>query len=171
MMTAPTIFHCQKAGLQTTVQDTGRTGFQAFGVPIGGVMDKVSAKIANELVGNPVTSPILEITLFGPIFKIEGKAIIAVTGADLQATINGQSLPMYQSILLKNGDILSFDQPKNGCRAYLAIPGSWQVKKWLNSASFPAQNGATLTPDSILKKGSQLKILTKLDFSKTVYPK
>ncbi|MFT5909774.1 MAG: antagonist of KipI, partial [Paraglaciecola sp.] len=38
-MTKPTIFHCQKAGLLTTVQDGGRIGFQAFGVPVAGVMD------------------------------------------------------------------------------------------------------------------------------------
>ncbi|MFT6359063.1 MAG: antagonist of KipI [Saprospiraceae bacterium] len=170
-MTKPTIFHCQKAGLLTTVQDGGRIGFQAFGVPVAGVMDSVSAKIANELVGNLSDAPILEITLFGPALKIEGAAIIALSGADLTARINGNRLPLYESILLKDGDIISFGKPKNGCRAYLAIAGDWQVEKWLNSASAASQNVETLTPDSILKKGSQLKIQPNLSFSKKIYPR
>ena len=91
-MTTPTIFHCQKTGLQTTVQDAGRAGFQAFGVPIGGVMDSISATIANELVGNLPDAPILEITLFGPVLKVEGEAIIALAGADLEAKINGKTI-------------------------------------------------------------------------------
>lgn len=169
-MTTPTIFHCQKTGLPTTIQDTGRTGFQAFGVPIGGVMDSISAKIANELVRNLPDAPVLEITLFGPVLKVEGEAIIALTGADLSAKINGQRLPLYELILLKNGDVLSFGQPKNGCRAYLAIAGDWQVKKWLNSASFAPQNGESLTPDSLLKKGNQLKVLPNLIYTKRSYP-
>lgn len=170
-MDKPTIFHCQKTGLLTTVQDDGRSGHQAYGVPVGGAMDSFSAKIANKLVGNSPDTPVLEITLFGPALKIENEAIIALSGADLNAKINGQPAPLYQSILLKNGDILSFGQPKNGCRAYLAIAGVWQVQKWLNSASAAFQNSEKLTPDSILKKGCKLSVLPNLNFVKRTYPK
>jgi len=166
-----TIFHFQKAGLWTTVQDNGRNGFQASGVPVSGVMDEVSAQIANELVGNLKDSPVLEITLFGPTITVEGTAIIAITGANLSATINGQNAPLCQSILMKNGDQITFGKPKNGCRAYLAIAGEWQVKTWLHSASFAPQNGKILTPDSFFQKGSQLKIKPNLNFVKRTYPK
>lgn len=166
-----TIFHFQKIGLWTTVQDSGRNGFQASGVPVSGVMDKFSAQIANELVGNSKDSPVLEITLFGPTITVEGTAIIAITGANLSAIINGQNAQLYQSILLKNGDQIAFGKPKNGCRAYLAITGEWQIKTWLQSTSFAPQNGKILTPDSFFQKGSQLRIKPNLNVEKSIYPK
>ena len=154
-----TIFHFQKAGLWTTVQDEGRSGFQQYGVPVGGVMDEISAAIANRLVGNPITYPVLEITLFGPTIAVAGEAIIALTGADLNAKINGRILPLYQPLRVKTGDCLHFGKPQKGCRAYLAIAGEWQVKPWLNSASAATQNAAILTPDSIVTKGSRLVVI------------
>lgn len=166
-----TIFHFQKPGLWTTIQDLGRSGFQAFGVPVGGAMDEVSSKIANQLVGNAIEMPVLEIALFGPKIIVEGTAIIALTGANLSAKINGQNAPLYQALLLKNGDKITFGKPQNGCRSYLAIAGKWQVKKWLNSASASTQNGKILTPDSIIQKESQLKIESNLPFKNRVYPK
>ncbi len=39
-------------GLQTTVQDLGRTGRQHLGIPVGGAMDRVALRIGNMLVGN-----------------------------------------------------------------------------------------------------------------------
>ena len=41
-----------KPGMLTTVQDRGRWGFQARGVPVAGPMDPVSHRLANALVGN-----------------------------------------------------------------------------------------------------------------------
>lgn len=150
--------HIAQAGLQTTIQDLGRPGYQAQGVPLSGALDRRSAIQANYLVGNALNEPLLEITLLGPKLNFEQGAQIALTGADLSATLEGQAIPTYQTIAVPAGTTLGFGKPQNGCRAYLAIGGQWKVKKWLGSASAATQQPELLTPDSILQKNSLFKV-------------
>jgi len=103
-----TRLHFLKTGLQTTVQDQGRMGYQSYGVPISGAMDQQSANMANQLVGNTPDTPVLEITLLGPTIKFEGACQIAITGANLSPKINQQAVPLYSTITIKDGDVLSF---------------------------------------------------------------
>ena len=42
-----------KGGMLTTVQDSGRPGYQSQGFGVSGVMDRRSFKIANLLLDNP----------------------------------------------------------------------------------------------------------------------
>ena len=70
-----------KAGMQTTVQDLGRRGHLAEGVPVGGAADPFALRIANLLVGNAEDAPALEITLIGPELRFAEDAWIAVCGA------------------------------------------------------------------------------------------
>ena len=60
-----------KPGLLTSVQDLGRYGHQASGVPAAGPMDTFSHRLANQLAGNDIDAATLEITLIGP--EIIGK--------------------------------------------------------------------------------------------------
>ena len=163
-------FHFIKSGLQTTIQDKGRYGHQAFGIPVSGAMDKKSAETANWLLDNPVENPVLELTLLGPKIEIEGDCQIALTGADLSPRMNGQSIPMYESIDVKNGSVLSFGEVKNGCRTYLAVRGKWLINDFLSSYSALPYNGKAATPDSIIQKHSQLQIDVKAPISKKVLP-
>lgn len=151
-------FQFLKAGLWTTVQDQGRIGHQAFGVPVGGAMDQTSAQLANWLVGNEKGSPVLEITLLGPTIQIKNTVQIAVTGANLSPSINNVPIPMNETVSVEQGAILKFGKIQNGCRAYLAIRGNWNIQKWLDSGSAATTSATTLTPDSIIKKDSVLNI-------------
>lgn len=121
-------------GLLTTVQDQGRVGHQHCGVPVGGAMDQTSMRIANELVGNPSSTPVLEITLMGPVIEFQGDFQAAITGADLSPQFDDQPLPMNRTLSLASGQ-LRFGQAISGCRAYLAVRGQWQVPTWLGSCS------------------------------------
>ena len=151
--------HFLKSGLQTTIQDLGRQGVQDLGIPINGAMDKASAQLANQLVGNDANSPVLEITLLGPKIQFEGPCQIAITGADLSAEINGNTIPLFRTINIEHGDVLSFGKPLIGCRAYLAINGKWDIQSWLGSFSASATNTAQTTPDSIIVKDQILEII------------
>jgi len=155
-----TKLHFKKAGLQTLIQDQGRVGYQSYGVPSSGVLDKKAASIANKLVGNPTENPVIEITLLGPTIEIEGDCQIAITGANLSPKINQQIIPLYTTINVKSGDKLSFGAIKNGCRAYLAIGGDLQIPKWLSSFSALPYSGRTATPNSLIEKGTTLEIAT-----------
>ncbi|MDX1628546.1 MAG: biotin-dependent carboxyltransferase family protein [Fulvivirga sp.] len=151
--------HFVKPGLHTTVQDEGRLGYQHLGVPGSGPMDRKSASNANQLVGNPPDTPVLEITLMGPEIQFEGSVNIAIAGADLSPELNGQKISMNHVVEVKSGEILSFGRPRQGCRAYLAVAGEWKVKKWLKSASTATVQPEKFTPESIIKKGSTISIV------------
>ncbi|MFK7983337.1 MAG: biotin-dependent carboxyltransferase family protein [Saprospiraceae bacterium] len=165
-----TTFHFLKSGIQTLIQDQGRIGYQSYGVPISGVMDKKSAALANELVGNDLDVPVVEMALLGPTIKISGNCQIAITGANLSPKVNQQPIPLYETINLKDGDLLKFGGAKNGCRAYLAIRGNWQIKKWLNSYSALPYSGDKATPQSYIQKGSILRVQSNPRISKRIAP-
>lgn len=131
----PTSFVVVKGGWLTTVQDLGRYGYQQYGVPVAGAMDCYSAIVANRLVGNPDQAAVLELTLKGPELQFEREAVIAITGADLSPTINGNSVPLWESILMPHGGRLSFGSQRAGARAYLAIAGGINVPSMLSSRS------------------------------------
>lgn len=147
-----------KTGLHTSVQDHGRHKYRSAGIPIGGAMDETAAQQANYLVGNDANSPVLEITLLGPVIQFTGGGQIAICGAHLSPSINGQSVKMYKTLNLKDGDILKFGTKIHGCRAYIAIGGQWLIDEWLDSYSAAAFDAPQYTPQSCIQKGSRLSI-------------
>jgi len=148
-----------KTGMQTTIQDQGRESYKSFGVPQAGPMDTASARIANWLVGNPDSSPVLEVTLIGPVIRLQGEGQIALTGASFEVFLDNQPLPFNTTIDIKGKHQLNIGQAQKGCRCYMAIAGSWKLKPWLNSYSTSPQNSRKLTPDSLIEKESTITVL------------
>ncbi len=101
----------------TTIQDTGRWGHQASGVPVSGPMDRLSHRIANALVGNEPASALLEATLAGPEIRLETGAVIAITGADLGARLDAEELPLHRPVKCRPGAVLRFGERRSGARA------------------------------------------------------
>lgn len=124
-----------KPGLLTTVQDTGRFGEYAIGMPPSGAMDVFSYQVGNYLVGNEDGAAGLEITYFGPELEFTKDTVIAVTGADLPPKINGEEVPTWKTLQVKAGDVLTFDYLKNGARSYLAVAGGIDEPVFLHSRS------------------------------------
>lgn len=122
-------------GMLTTVQDLGRYGYQRYGVPTSGALDRFSLRAANRLVGNADDSAGLEVTLVGPRLTFLVPATIALTGANLTARLDGRPVPRWQSVLVDAGAVLSFGQPRDGLRAYLAVAGGIDVPVVLGSRS------------------------------------
>ncbi|MDE3156681.1 MAG: biotin-dependent carboxyltransferase family protein [Acidobacteriota bacterium] len=116
-----------KPGLLTTVQDLGRWGHQASGVPVAGPMDPYAHRLANLLVGNPENAATLELTLIGPELVFEQAATFALTGADLGPRLDGRRLPTNTVCQAEAGAVLAFGGPRRGARSYLAIAGGLQV--------------------------------------------
>src|SRR5699024_5115176 len=124
-----------KTGMLTTVQDIGRVGYQKYGVIKSGAMDFEALQIANGLVGNQKNEAAIEMTLFGSSFLFEHDTIIALTGADMSPTINGNPIKTYRSILVTKGSVLKIGQAKKGCRSYLAVASGIRVAKVMQSYS------------------------------------
>lgn len=112
-----------KPGLLTTIQDLGRTQFQAKGIGTSGALDLRSHRLANWLVGNEDKEATMEITLLGPTLLFHCSAVIAICGAHLYPSINGIKVENGRTLQVSSGDILSFSSSLSGSRAYLAVSG------------------------------------------------
>lgn len=124
-----------KSGLQTTVQDLGRFGFQKYGVIASGAMDPFAHRIANLLVGNGENAATFEMTMTGATIEFQQDAFIALCGGDLSPQIDGTDLKMWRPAFVKEGSVLKFGAPRSGCRAYLAVAGGIDVPELMNSKS------------------------------------
>lgn len=135
------LFRVEKVGLQTTFQDLGRFGYQKFGVPVSGAMDRFALQVANLLVGNSRQEAALELTMIGPELTVMADSVAVICGADLNATLNGDPIPMWKTFSLTEGDIIRFGKPKNGLRAYLTVTGGYDRPKVMESKSDFAKAG------------------------------
>jgi biotin-dependent carboxylase-like uncharacterized protein len=124
-----------KSGFYTTIQDQGRFGYRAFGVPVSGVMDSYSSQFANSILGNDANTAVLELTMTGPTLEFQKPTQIALSGANMNPMLNGTSIKMNTIIQIKTNDILSFGKLENGFRAYLAVKGGFLSETMLNSRS------------------------------------
>lgn len=119
----------------TTVQDSGRIGYQQYGMPVGGPMDELSYRLANLLVGNPEGAACLEATIAGPEIMFEKEVWVAISGADMQPQINGKGIRNNKAYLMKRGSILSLGFANLGCRSYIAFSGGIDVPVVMGSRS------------------------------------
>jgi biotin-dependent carboxylase-like uncharacterized protein len=148
----------RQPGLLTTVQDTGRFGEYALGMPPSGAMDVFSYQVGNYLVGNEEGTAGLEITYFGPELEFTEAAVIAVTGAEMPPKINGEEAPTWEALEVGNGDVLSFDYLKNGARSYLAVAGGIDVPVFMHSRSTYTLIGLGGHEGRALQEGDELEI-------------
>jgi antagonist of KipI len=124
-----------RPGLLTTVQDSGRWGFQSRGVPVSGAMDGYSHQLANMLAGNDNDAATLEVTLLGPQIEFDAPVSFAVAGAEFRLTLDETEVPMNARVEARPGSCLRFGERMRGSRAYLAIGGGIDVPMVLNSRS------------------------------------
>lgn len=123
-------------GTYTTVQDyPGRIGYWDIGVPPSGPMDDEAFRLGNRIVGNSSQAAGLECTLLGPTLRFHTDAIIALTGAEVAATLDSEPLPMWEPISVRKGQILTVGQALSGCRAYLSVRNGIDVPMYLGSRS------------------------------------
>jgi antagonist of KipI len=150
------VIHVQSPGLLTTVQDLGREGFGPLGVSASGAADPVSLRLGNRLVGNAEGAAALEMTLLGGTFLFPQGAIIALTGSDFGATLDGSPLALWTSVEVKSGQTLRAGSTRSGARCYLCVQGGIIVKPFLGSASTHLLSGLGGLQGRALRKGDVL---------------
>ena len=130
-------FEVLSAGTQTSVQDyPGRLGYWAVGVPPSGPMDSRALRLGNRLLGNDEGLAALEITMSGPLLRFNCDAVVAVTGAPIALTLDGQPQAMNTALLIPAGSQLHLGNlPGAGARSYLCLRGGVQVPDYLGSKS------------------------------------
>ena len=165
-----------KPGALSTFQDLGRFGYQHQGIPVSGVMDERSHRLACMLVGNAASETTLEVTLLGPTLKFEAPAVVAVCGADLGATLGGKALPLDAPVAVAAGDLLSFGKRASGLRAYIAVAGGFALQPVMGSTSTYVRGGFGGAQGRALQKGDRIALggvparTSSLDASGFVFP-
>ena len=147
-----------RPGLFTTIQDEGRWGYQALGVPVSGPMDPVAHRLANAIVGNPRDAATLEATIVGPELRIEQPTTAALTGADLGATLDGAEVPRYAAVTCGSGSVLRFGERRQGARAYVAFDGGMTTPQALGSRATHALSGLGGIEGRALRAGDRLPL-------------
>jgi KipI family sensor histidine kinase inhibitor len=155
----PTAIEVVRPGPLATVQDLGRPGFGHLGVPAGGAADAGSLMRANDLVGNPAGTAGLEFTLGRAVLRFGCDAVVAVTGAAAEVTVDtgtvGTSAGYGVALRVPAGAVLRIGAPPAGLRTYLAVRGGIDTPLELGSRSADLLSGLGPKP---LRAGDVLPI-------------
>jgi antagonist of KipI len=154
--------HIIKAGLLDTIQDMGRWSYQHLGVITGGAMDRCAAQTANALLGKELTAPVIEMHFPAPVIVFETATIICLTGADFSPAIDGQTIPLYQPVVVAKGTQLTCSRMKKGARCYLSIIHNLKLNQWLGSYSMAGKIGLEGIGGRPLEKGDRLSFADSL---------
>jgi biotin-dependent carboxylase-like uncharacterized protein len=148
-----------KPGLETSVQDfPGRIGFWEQGFPPSGPFDMWSHRLANLLVGNSKGAATLECQFLGPSLRFMRDTVAAVTGADMDARLDGNPAPMWQSFPVRSGEVLSLGPARLGARAYIAVAGGIDTPPVLGSRSTFHMAGVGGIGGYALKEGQEIPL-------------
>ncbi|MBX2968569.1 MAG: biotin-dependent carboxyltransferase family protein [Cyclobacteriaceae bacterium] len=160
-----------KAGMGDSVQDQGRFGVQHLGINPNGVMDQNAMMIANALVGNELKDAVLEMSFPAPTFCFTRPALIALSGADFTAKLNGKSIPLNQPVRVASGSELKFTKVVDGVWCYLAVRGGFEIHDWLGSKSTNTKANVGGLDGRFLKKGDRLDLKVSMEVAETkVFP-
>jgi antagonist of KipI len=148
----------ESPGLLTTVQDLGRPGYGPLGVSPSGAADCVAMRLGNLLLENPAGAAVLEMTLLGGRFVFPEGAVIALTGADFGASLDGRPAEMWTAHVVQPGMKLVLGATKNYARCYLAVAGGIRVPPFLASAATHLMSGMGGFQGRALRKGDVLQL-------------
>ena len=149
-----------RPGMLTTVQDLGRWGLQARGVPVAGPMDLYSHRLANLLAGNEAVAAALEVTLIGPELETDADVECAVAGAAFVLTAGDRPAPMHARFVLRAGQRLRFGARSQGARATLAVRGGLAVEPVFGSRATSLISRMGPFDGGALRRGDVLTVAT-----------
>jgi KipI family sensor histidine kinase inhibitor len=125
-------------GLLDIVQDGGRSGVAALGVPRAGAADPRALALVNHLLGNDPGAPAIESTGTGLTVRMVGDGHVAVVGAGVGAVdvqLDGHPVPDATVVPVGDGQVLSVGRIRRGLRAYLGVAGGLDTPVLLGSRS------------------------------------
>lgn len=159
-------FEVINAGILATIQDCGRKGLGSIGVTEAGAMDEHAFSWLNRLLGNDYGTNALEIVFGGIKLKAVGSTYFALSGAEVEATINNKPIEIWKTHKINDGDILNLGFATNGARVYLGVVGGFDVNPEFGSASVCLKEGiggsALKANDFLAYKCTSLRDIRKL---------
>ena len=157
--------HVTKAGSLSLIEDLGRPGHAHLAVSRSGAADRGACVRANRLVGNADGAAVLEMTLLGATLRFEADALMALTGADMDARLDGKTLALEAATTVRAGQLLACGAARGGVRSYLGVAGGIDAPLLLGSRSRDILAGLGPAP---LRTGDRIKVGATRDHPRTV---
>lgn len=134
-------FLVKQAGLLSLIQDGGRFGAFNIGLTNGGPVDLLAFQWANRLCDNKLNASAIEISIGGLCLTAQVDTSIAVTGANMPLTINGQTKMLWRSYRVKAGDVIELGFASQGVRSYLAVADGFSITPSFGSTATVCREG------------------------------
>ena len=132
-------FEIIRAGINTTFQDEGRNNLYHIGIPFSGAMDKRNYTLANSLLGNKISNPVIEFAYQGPLMKYKGEKVsFVITGDVIFKLIKKESVVegnCYENYIIEDGDQIDIVSTNRSVYGYMAISGEFDLKFQWGSCS------------------------------------
>lgn len=127
-------------GLATSIQDLGRFGYQRFGVPTAGALDRVAMAASNTIVGNTPSTAVLEMLYLGATLEVVAESVRLACvglGASLEVVEEGatRTIPAAESVRLKRGARARAIVGRNAMSCVLAVEGGFALPAVMGSLS------------------------------------
>lgn len=135
-----------RTGPLVLVEDLGRPGLAAVGVPRSGAADPAALVRANRLVGNAASAAGLEVLLGGLVVRFGGSTAFALTGAEPDAHLDGVPVPHGVAVRAPAGATLALGVPARGLRTWLAVRGGLDAAPVLGSRAHDQLSGLGPAP-------------------------
>ena len=128
-------FTVLSAGPALLLQDLGRQGYLAYGVTRGGAADVFALHEGAALLGQDPNLAAIEMTGMGGSFRSDIDTVIALTGAEMAAEIDGARLIWNASHALPAGATLKIGGATKGTYGYLSVAGGFDVPLTMGARS------------------------------------
>ena len=156
----PASIRVEKPGFLSTIQDLGRPGYAHLGISAAGAADPLALRLGNLLLGNDAGAAAIEMTLVGGTLAFESHAVVALTGADFEARLEGREAPMWEAFDVRAGERLTLGTARSGVRCMVCVRGGIDAPRVLGSASTHLRSGVGGLAGRALGAGDALQIGT-----------
>jgi urea carboxylase len=109
-------------------------------------MDALALRLANRIVGNEEGAAALEMTVTGATLRFDADAVIALTGARMDAALDGKAMRILATGARRAWQCArARTHPVAGQRAYLAVRGSFDIPEYLGSRATSRSGSSAAT--------------------------
>lgn len=145
-----------RIGPAASIQDQGRAGRLDQGISRGGAADLLALAEGAALLRQDGGLAALELAGMGGTFEATGPLRIALTGAPMAASLDGESLAWNASHQLQAGQRLDIGAPRKGVYGYLHLGGgiASEVLLGARAAHLVSGLGRTVAEGDLLPAGT-----------------
>jgi biotin-dependent carboxylase-like uncharacterized protein len=139
------------------IQDGGRDGGRAAGIPPGGALDALSLRGGNALLGNPPGAAAIEWALTGGALRFHTEVFLVLTGARVDASLDGTPVSTGQVLAARAGSELTIERIVSARVVYVCVAGGLDVPVVLGGRGTYLPAGFGGLEGRLLRAGDRLR--------------